>query len=675
MKSFATPLRTLLVAAAMLSAPALFAQSPRMVLIEEATNASCGPCAAQNPFFEHYLALPHNQAFIIPITYHANFPGRDVMNAANAAMHNARSSYYPITGVPTAIVNGRMPAASPGSYSGAPSDTVALSRDARSFLGTESPITLDISEMPGSGMTEVSVKVSSTTQMKGKLLRIVVVEGHHYYANAGTNGEKDFYYVARKMLPGHEGTPLDLNAGETKTFTQQFTPDAEWNADELYIVAFVQDPGTKEVLQVGTDRGRIDLGNQMRTSAVREMEAESSTWQNTLVASASGEYTVTVEENLPEGWLSSISIGGDAVSGTSTITLDASHPTDLNVEIRTADTKNGKGKVTVYVTGNRGISWYKSFTCYAPEVEALVITKDEGDARIADYYQQGMEESDYSYAVLERGDEDLFDLTQHVIVYEVGKWALETKDIANLKQLFDRGGMRVFMIGAEIGYGLADANNNDPRTPRDVDFLHNYLHADYLADDVPATGVTGVDGDPVSSGLSFSITSGIQNQDTPDELAPRDGAVPIFYYDDAPTRVAGIRYENPDTRLIYLGFGLEGIGNTGQRADVLTLGISWLLGTMSVADRQTNTGVALLAAQPNPAGSTLELPFTLERSAHVTIALYDLLGRQVATPADGSFGAGAHSVRLDVSALPAGTYMAVMESGSARSSRMVKVAH
>ncbi|MBP6870867.1 MAG: hypothetical protein KBC43_02560 [Bacteroidales bacterium] len=30
-------------------------QSQRMVLIEEATNASCGPCASQNPAFDNLL--------------------------------------------------------------------------------------------------------------------------------------------------------------------------------------------------------------------------------------------------------------------------------------------------------------------------------------------------------------------------------------------------------------------------------------------------------------------------------------------------------------------------------------------------------------------------------------------------------------------------------------------
>ena len=35
-----------------------YAQTARVTLIEEATNASCGPCAAQNPTFQAYLMQP-----------------------------------------------------------------------------------------------------------------------------------------------------------------------------------------------------------------------------------------------------------------------------------------------------------------------------------------------------------------------------------------------------------------------------------------------------------------------------------------------------------------------------------------------------------------------------------------------------------------------------------------
>ncbi len=671
MKPFATPLRHLLTMAAFLIPPLLHAQSPRMILIEEATNASCPPCAAQNPFFEYYLSLPHNRADIIPVIYRANFPGRDIMNAANPLMHNGRVTYYGVTGVPSALVNGKVPAPSGGSYAGAPSDTVALAREVNKLRGTMSPITIAINETRTGGTVNATVEISSTEALAGKTLQIVAVEGHHYYASAGSNGEKDFRHIARKMLPDHNGTALDLAAGEKKTFTHEFTPDTSWNSDQMYLVAFVVDPVTKEVLQAGTDQATISATSNT-PAAIIQQSGEPGIWASALTASSSGEYTVEIEPKFPEGWTSSVTVNDKIVANGGKVTLQNGSAANLNVAITPAASLNGKGLLTVRVKGNLGGEWSQNFTYYASGLQALVIVKDEGNEYIAQYYDEGMSKGDVRYAVVERGDEGLFDFSKHVIVYEVGKWILERPDIENLRGLFDRGGMRMFMIGAEIGYGLADTASSNPEA-YDPEFMRNYLHADYVADDVPGSTVRGVAGD-IGDGLAFSITNGIQNQDTPDQIAPRDGAVPIYYYGTDESKVAGIRYNDTRTRLIYLGFGVEGMANENWRGDVLKRGVAWLLGSMSAPDAPAASATALLAPQPNPVSGRFELPFRLETSSHVSIDLYDLQGRRIARIADGAYQEGDHTVGYDASALPAGTYFAIMQAGEARSSRTVTIA-
>jgi hypothetical protein len=67
-------------------------------------------------------------------------------------------------------------------------------------------------------------------------------------ASAGNNGEKDFYYLARKMLPDATGTILNMEAGETQSFSFNFNVDPSFT-DDLYAVAFIQDDATKEILQ------------------------------------------------------------------------------------------------------------------------------------------------------------------------------------------------------------------------------------------------------------------------------------------------------------------------------------------------------------------------------------------------------------------------------------------
>jgi hypothetical protein len=69
-----------------------------------------------------------------------------------------------------------------------------------------------------------------------------------------------------------------------------------------------------------------------------------------------------------------------------------------------------------------------------------------------------------------------------------------------------------------------------------------------------------------------------------------------------------------------------------------------------------------LSVTPNPAYAAARLSFALEGPASVTVALYDLLGRQVAMLADGSMS-GSVEMPLDTSSLAPGVYLARLVAG------------
>ncbi len=72
-----------------------------------------------------------------------------------------------------------------------------------------------------------------------------------------------------------------------------------------------------------------------------------------------------------------------------------------------------------------------------------------------------------------------------------------------------------------------------------------------------------------------------------------------------------------------------------------------------------------LAAWPNPTASRATLSFALAEVGPVRLAVYDVLGREVAVLAEGVQGAGEHEVSLDASALPAGVYLVRLVAGGA----------
>ncbi len=651
----------------------VFSQSPRVTLIEEATNASCVPCAAQNPTFEHYLIALPNNGRIIPIIYHGNWPGRDVMNQANPTMHNARIQYYGLNAVPTAMINGKIPRKVNASYDGSPADTVALENTVKAAAGV-SPISLQISEQVNGTNVTTDIVVSSINAVSSKKLRIAVVEGFHYYSSAGTNGEKNFYYIVRQMLPSHDGLDLSLNGGETKTFTQSFSYDAAWSADEIYVVAFVQDDATKDILQANADKVMLNLKSTGATTFLNSTINQPEEFNASISTPLTGEYSITIDQALPNGWTSEVKINGIAVTSGAKFNLKKEDaPAPIIVNINPVDSKNRLGKVSVTIQGPRGASATETFKLYSKDITAITLVKDEGNPQIATYYEQAFEQGATSYALVGTADEKLFDLNSFsVVVCEVGKSALLQSDINLLKSFFDKGG-RMYMIGAEIAWGLADPQAPSYGSPNDIDFLHTYLHADYINDDNPNTTVRGFANDPIGNGLSFSITSGIQNQDTPDQISPRTGALPIVYYGSDQSAVAGIRYADKKNRLVYLGFGLEGMGALTQRSEILKRGIAWLLGTeitVGVHDQNANR-FEIMNAFPNPITSSWSLPIQLDKNSHVKVELYDMLGRRITTLVDKEVEVGMTMFHFDRNSITSGSYLMHVTVGEERKSQVL----
>ena len=64
---------------------------------------------------------------------------------------------------------------------------------------------------------------------------------------------------------------------------------------------------------------------------------------------------------------------------------------------------------------------------------------------------------------------------------------------------------------------------------------------------------------------------------------------------------------------------------------------------------------------PNPFNPETVVPYSLPEASFVSIKVYDLLGRTVATLVDGTMPAGVHEVRFDASHLPTAMYLIRME--------------
>lgn len=79
------------------------------------------------------------------------------------------------------------------------------------------------------------------------------------------------------------------------------------------------------------------------------------------------------------------------------------------------------------------------------------------------------------------------------------------------------------------------------------------------------------------------------------------------------------------------------------------------------------------AAYPNPFASRTRIGFELPVSEHVTLKVYDVLGREVATLMDGVAPAGKQFATFDAASLPSGVYFYRLQAGSTQLIQRVTV--
>jgi hypothetical protein len=78
----------------------------------------------------------------------------------------------------------------------------------------------------------------------------------------------------------------------------------------------------------------------------------------------------------------------------------------------------------------------------------------------------------------------------------------------------------------------------------------------------------------------------------------------------------------------------------------------------------TPTDYNLSQNYPNPFNPTTAINFSLPKSGNVTLKVYDLLGREVATLVSGYLPAGAHNTKFDASKLASGMYVYRLQAGT-----------
>jgi len=596
----------------------------RWVLIEEFTNASCGPCEAANPGFKAFLNS--NDDKVIPIVFRTQGPGRDVMYLQNPTMYSNRSSYYVFDGVPSSFVNGLN-----NIY---PGDPTSLQNEVNKFSSLTSPITITPTFTLDDKTMNIKVNVTSTSAITKKKLRVAVVEAYHYYEDAGTNNETKFYYVVREMLPDANGQDINITANESKDFTFIANPNKSLYFQYLYVVAFVQDDATKEVLQAGTSP-RPDISNvdtkkivpvTMTVDANQKhgyVEANSTVTRKVKVTNPNLKETtfgLSPRATLPADWSVSVEpreiklAAGDIfflmIRRSPRYTLSYANVNIDGYPINLGDNELGgyaTGVVNALHKGTKIVNYvgaaafdnylaavssqsasYKGMTNYLQILDMEAMTaypSDNFDVSVYnfDYFglnnigAQGLLGSNYNQSVAIRNNiKKSLDAGKDVLIF--GEWeasnTFATTTYLNGQNFYKQ----------DVGVNCT----TQPLLRVSVDAQGN------ITGIIPYR-VDGVAGDPISGGMSFSCnshayaTSGQFFALMTDILKLETGskAIPFLYSDATQSQIVGVRLENAAKgKLVYISAPPAGF-EISQLASLYNKTLDWFYSTAAAGPKIT----------------------------------------------------------------------------------------
>jgi len=447
------------------------------------------------------------------------------------------------------------------------------------------PIRIDVDSFdPVTGATSVTVTMYSTTaSLTAEDFHIVLIE-------EDVNTVPPNYDDTHVTRAVYNDTITLTGAGNTATFSTTFTIDPTWNTDNLRAVAFVQ-LADQSIIQTGSSDPMPDFKiRAMAPFSRTELGPSSGTFETDPVTFMNTGLTETftvqlVIDEAPAGWTVAFRDGGGTVhTDPYAFGLTADEQTTFTALITPSSPGFMRYHFEVTST-NLSRPLEVSFVYITDDVDALIVDDDGGES-YEDYFTEAMDTAGKSYGIWNRSSDPLtaeVAQTFDVLIWNAG-WAFPTLDADDKLFLADYldDGNSLFLSGQDIGWEL-----NDPGASPDPVWYHTYLHANYVRDDTNIMDLYGVAADPITDGLTLHIAggTGANNQQYPDEISAYDAdATEILYYQSDGCGAIRSTDSVSGAKVVYLGFGFEGIDDAQDRHDLLTPALDWLRGPDVFAD-------------------------------------------------------------------------------------------
>jgi hypothetical protein len=641
---------------------------PKKSIVERYTNAYCGPCAQVNSAW--YTATTHDLVSsntISHIVYNVNWPApngpKDPMYILNSADNAVSWAYYGVNGVPWINVNG-----SELSFDLDPSPLITAVNIGNAQV---SPFKIVLTpEIFSNNVMNIHVKIlhdiGDITSFQNTKLKVGLTEKTIAFSSApGSNGEKVFYSIARKMLPDAKGTLLDIPApGDSLEMDLFYIPSAPFlaavNLDSLRVVAFIQNDNTKEIYQ----SEMTDLIKSSNINAAFKVD-------DNLGAAP---FTVTFHDYSTPSDSAQITSYQWDFNNDGTIESTEPSPAFLFPDKQTYS-------VSLTVTDNKSHQYTRTLKNFITAIGATsdILVVNGIDYSTADYvtpmtnfYNNSACFGNHNVDVWDLFGGQGFDFTTNPKVLQVDLFN-HTIPLSVLK-LYNK----VIWIGNNYN---GDLNFYNPATVLQyVQQGGSFILATRMASlffDAPLKSYCGVT--QVSSDLTVNKLLSLDNNlvnmsaiatNSLVDLITLDSnstAVPIFAYDTVSAWRGGFRiHKNNEGVFIYIAGRPYRYDLTASFNNYDYIINNWMIplpvGTgKNDIDKPDN--YCLHQNYPNPFNPSTSIKYSIPNEGMVNLSVYNTLGQKVGSLVNQYMRAGNYEVKFDASGFASGIYFYRLDSG------------
>jgi len=234
----------------------------RVVLLEDFTNCSCGPCWTVEPTVDAFVNN-HLGSGLAVIRVHVSWPSpNDPIYIANRPEQNARVGFYGVSGVPHFQVDGALSSSAYG---------LENAYNTRSAVPTNLQIYVARNGNDESGTVSIRL-IAEAEIVTSETLRLFSTIVEDEVPGAGYWAPTVFDQAFRDNLFGVAGPVVQFSAPYPDTLFYEADYDiTAWVSDNLYLATFVQEYATasKEVINANWAKF-MDLQTGIGSGAISE---------------------------------------------------------------------------------------------------------------------------------------------------------------------------------------------------------------------------------------------------------------------------------------------------------------------------------------------------------------------------------------------------------------------